>query len=107
MTFADKLAPARLWLPVLFLSWLAFAFSIVGVSVSHRALQKELRERADQMNKAAQRLEKAFAEGKIGSVVVDLSVHRKVVNWNDVAIWSFLTAIILLGAFAGRNLLAT
>jgi hypothetical protein len=43
MTFTDRSAPARLWLPILFLSWFAFAVSIIGVAFSYRALQKQMR----------------------------------------------------------------
>ena len=68
MTFADRLAPARLWLPVLFLSWLVFAVSIVSVALSYKALQKQLRERAYQLNQVAKDFEKHLAEGKVASL---------------------------------------
>jgi len=107
MTFADRLAPARLWLPALFLSWLVFAVSIVSVALSYRALQKQLRERAYQLNQVAKDFEKHLAEGKVASIIIDIARHGKVGFWNNVAIWSFVSAIILLGIFVGRNLLAS
>ena len=108
MTFADRLTPARLWLPLLFASWLAFAVSIVCVAFSNKALQKQIIKRANQLNQLAKGFEKNLAEGKVPvSIAVEIARFGNIGFWNNVAIWSFVSAIILLGAFVGRNLLTT
>lgn len=107
MTFADRLAPARLWLPILFLSWFAFAVSIISVVFASRASQKDLSKRAGKLNTAAKEFEEYLAEGTVGTVITDLSVHSGVVFWNRIGIWSFVSAIVLLGVFVARNLLAS
>jgi len=53
MTFIDRLAPAKLWLPVLFTSWAAFAVSMLCVLTSLRH-SKAITDKADQMNKRSQ-----------------------------------------------------
>jgi hypothetical protein len=106
MTFADRLTTGRSWLLVLFASWLVFGLSIVSVALSHRALQKQIRKRADQLNQVAKDFEKNLAEGKIPTnIIIDIQRHGKIVVWNNIAIWSFMAAILLLGVFVGRNLL--
>ena len=42
MTFVNTLAPHKLWLPVLFGAWVAFALSVVFVILAMRAEQKML-----------------------------------------------------------------
>src|SRR5438552_8356700 len=42
MTFVERLAPEKLLLPVLFLSWAFFAIAIVSVVMAMRGEQKDL-----------------------------------------------------------------
>ena len=107
MTFADRLAPARLWLPILFLSWFAFAMSIIGVTFSLRTLQNELSKKSNQLAQMSTEFEENLTESKIGSIITGITRHKRVAIWNHIGIWSFVSAILLLGVFVGRNLLAS
>ena len=107
MTFVDRLAPAKLWLPVLFTSWVAFAASMLCVTMSLRALQKVITDKADQLNKLRQEFEGALKKGLVARVSTELTHHAPVSGLNRVAIYSFFVGIILLGIFVAHNLLAT
>src|SRR5437899_1947191 len=65
MTFVDRLAPAKLWLPVLFLSWIFFGASIIGVAFGLRKLQKGLTAEAHELSKLARKAEQAFEKGQL------------------------------------------
>jgi hypothetical protein len=86
MTFVDRLAPAKLWLPVLFTSWVAFAGSMLCVLMSLRALQKAITDKADQLNKQRQEFERALKKGLVGQLSTELTHHAPVSSLNRVAI---------------------
>ncbi len=86
MTFVDRLAPAKLWLPVLFTSWVAFAASMLCVLMSLRALQKAITDKADQLNKQRQEFERALKKGLVGQLSTELTHHAPVSSLNRVAI---------------------
>ena len=105
MTFVDRLAPAKLWLPVLFLSWIFFAASIVGVAFGLRRLQRSLSAELDELDTLAKKADQLFAKGELmtmGTGTKSAGIHF----WNALSIWSFLLGIISLGAFVARNLLS-
>jgi hypothetical protein len=77
MTFADRLAPARLWLPILFLSWFAFAMAILSVIFAFRTLQNSMSKKADELNQMSNEFEKHLAEGKVGSAILSITRERK------------------------------
>src|SRR5204862_8132969 len=78
MTFVDRLAPAKLWLPVLFTSWVAFAASMLCVLMSLRALQKAITGKADQLNKLRQEFEQLLKKSLVGKVSTELTHDMQV-----------------------------
>jgi hypothetical protein len=108
MTFADKLAPAKIWLPMLFISWIAFGATILSVVFSVRTLQIKLSELATHWDKSAKDFEQHVARGELptGGILPGATQEGKIAAWNQVAIWSFFSGIVLLGIFVSRNLLA-
>jgi hypothetical protein len=107
MTFVDKLAPAKLWLPILFTSWGAFAISIICVVMSLRFIQTALSKHGVYLNTVTEEFEKNLESGKIGRVTTSAKQHGIVTWLNRAAVVAFLAGIILLGIFVGHNLLAT
>jgi anaerobic C4-dicarboxylate transporter len=105
MTFIEKLAPAKLWLPILFTSWAAFTISIICVVISLRFIQTELSEHGDYLNRLTAEFEENLTSGKVGKVTTSAKQHRTVTWLNRIAVVAFLVGIILLGIFVGHNLL--
>ena len=105
MTFVDRLAPAKLWLPVLFLSWILFATSIIGVTFAIRKLQRSLVAECDELDKLARKAEEDIAKGQL--ITLGMGAKGTGIDfWNTLSIWSFVLGIVLLGTFVARNLLA-
>jgi hypothetical protein len=110
MTFVGVLAPGKLLLPVLFLSWAAFGASIVSVIFSMRAAHNAIVEAVKNTQLAVERLNKDTALSVLVQVGIDLRVtpivkeSRPVFIWNNCAIASFVAGLVLLSVFVGYNL---
>ncbi len=111
MTFVGQIAPSKLLLPLLFMSWLAFAASVLSVVFAMRTAQSKA-------NLAAMHFAKLIEDiDKVGPFVIaakdtmrmfrDVSLSTKVRRFNIFAISAFSVGLLLLGIFVGYNLLAS
>ena len=109
MTLVGQLAPSKLLLPVLFLSWLAFATSLVSVVFAMRAAQNEAERATMNMGKILEDIENII-ENKSPLTVRfsrEVSLIKSVKRLNLCAISAFSVGILLLGLFVGYNLWAS
>lgn len=110
MTFVGALAPAKLLLPVLFLSWAAFGGSIACVILAMCAAQNAIVAAVKNTQLAVERLKKDTALSVLVQMGVDPKVtptvtHSKpVFVWNNCAITALIMGLVLLSVFAGYNL---
>jgi hypothetical protein len=104
MTFVERLAPEKLLLPVLFLSWAFFALAIIAVVLAMRGAQVDLSRqgiRASEVLKSLEGLEHANVPVyPTGAVAVNPNVWR----WNLLALVFFILGILTLSSFVGWNL---
>jgi hypothetical protein len=108
MSFVGTLAPKKLWLPWLFASWIFFAISLATVLLamksSEKGLTKSLKNQTDLYNDLA-RAELYHSDDMPEPVIENtLGTIGWAKAWNQIALWSFVLGVILLGVFAAHNL---
>jgi hypothetical protein len=107
MTFVRYLAPQRIWLPILFLSWLAFTAAIVIVAWSIRQSQKHLVITILRHDNLRKDLDKLEADKAISAdYTVRANLLKDIGRLNNLAIACFISGLILFGIFVGRNLVS-
>ncbi len=110
MTFVGVLAPAKLLLPFLFVSWTAFGVSIVCVILAMRAEQKAIVAAVKNTQLAVQRLNQDTALPVLVQIGIEPQVTPTVTHskpifvWNNGAIAGFVVGLISLSVFVGYNL---
>jgi hypothetical protein len=111
MTFIAEMAPAKVWLPALFGSWISFTASIVCVIFSMRSEQnmynKEVRKFTSVLKEFRQTEDFARAVGLLPEIEIVVEASKNVQRLNRAALILFTTAVILLGVFVAANLLKT
>ena len=111
MTFVGQLAPSKLLLPVLFLSWLAFATSLVSVVFAMRVAHNEADRLTMNLSKILEDIEDMSPVVIASKYTVRLSRDvffiKSVKRLNLCAISAFSVGILLLGLFVGYNLWAS
>ena len=112
MTFVDKLAPAKLLLPVLFGAWAAFAASMGAVIFAMRGAQNHISQEIAKFTTHFSELDQAEKAARTQpqiprqTVRVIPSVSKSTsVGWLNVgALVAFVIGVTLLGIFVGFNL---
>lgn len=107
MTFIQYLAPQRLWLPVLFLSWLAFGAAIFVVVYSIRQFQRHLVATIIRHDNLRTKLDELAAKNDpMADFTKREHLLKDVGGLNNLAIACFISGLLLLGIFVGRNLIS-
>jgi hypothetical protein len=110
MTFVGVLAPGKLLLPVLFLSWAAFGTSIACVIFSMRAAHNAIVAAVKKTQIDVERLKNdtalpVLAQMGIPPKVTPTVTHSKpVFLWNNCALSAFIIGLISLSFLIGYNL---
>lgn len=112
MTFAHEIAPAKLYLPLLFVAWGLFAASIVCVLFSMKEGTKEDNLVVSKIYDGLTQAEQAMDAVRSGKVLLSakqtntLAISRHISILNQCAISAFLAGILIVGVFVGLNLWA-
>ena len=112
MSFAHELAPAKLYLPLLFIAWLLFAIAIVCVLFSmSKGIDEDfkiIQQAFDGLTEAEQAINMVRQGRPLKSAMVtrNLAVSSCIGRLNRGATCAFFAGVLVLGVFAGKNLLA-
>ncbi len=109
MTFVSSLAPAKLALWVLFLSWAAFGTSMLSVIFAIRNVQNALVKGMGNLKLAAEAIEQnkpihSFFKVPMQKLTTKVTNNLLVERLNILAISAFVLGVLLLGVFVGYNL---
>jgi hypothetical protein len=108
MTFVGSLAPARIGLIWLFLSWTAFGLAIIAVAWAMRREQWTTHQSTLLTRQRLDQWDEMHPKGwGLFNVTVDVGTNRGVSWLNTGAVALFVVGVVMLCVFVGLNLWAT
>jgi hypothetical protein len=108
VTLVTRANSPKSYLCILILSWIAFSVSLVAVVLALKQAQTAANEVLKGMGQKLKDLDDRRQDIISGKMTVDIAAemrtYGRIAMTNQVALWSFVAGIVLMGIFAALNL---
>ena len=108
MTFVEKIAPSKQYLPLLFAAWAGFTLSMIAVLLtmkrSQASAERRMHRTVQEIQKLDERKEALLREYRNAKVDAFTTNVQGVAIGNLIATGGFIIGIVLLGIFVGLNI---